>query len=69
MWINKISKNGNAQTVSLPTAVLKILGWERGDYLALQVGEQQSLVITKVAPTAIPDEVLSALKPIKIIHA
>ncbi|MBO8179886.1 MAG: AbrB/MazE/SpoVT family DNA-binding domain-containing protein [Archaeoglobus sp.] len=43
----KLKRTGNSLSVTIPSAVLKLLGWSEGDYLEIDVDTRAGLIIIK----------------------
>ncbi len=55
MWVRKIGKTGNSKIVTIPPVILKSLGWERGDYVVVQLNASDSILLTRFDPLRRPD--------------
>ena len=45
MYINTLRANGTAQAVTIPPALRKKLGWNKGDLLILEPGPGNTIII------------------------
>lgn len=43
----KLKKTGNSLSVTIPKAILKVLGWREGDELELDVDTRAGVVVLK----------------------
>ena len=68
MWLRMLGLKGNSQCLVLPPEPLRVLGWERGDYIVVTMPSANQLLLTKAMFVSLPDRVLGASKPVPIIN-
>jgi len=52
MQVSRISRHGNAHGITIPRAYLRELRWGQGDYVALEIVQDQ-LQVSRVNPPGI----------------
>jgi len=52
MQVSRISRHGNAHGITIPRAYLRELRWGQGDYVALEIVQDQ-LQVSRVKPPGI----------------
>lgn len=67
MWVRVIGKVGNSQMVVLPPSICRSLGWERGDYLLINVVGTNIVQMTRFVPAVMPDAVRQAMEEVPVI--
>jgi len=68
MWVRRIGQKGTSESVTLPTELMRALGWERGDHVYVQLYGNASVIFTKFDRAHVSDKVGEALDPISEIH-
>jgi antitoxin component of MazEF toxin-antitoxin module len=67
MWIRKIFRVGQANGIILPPAMLRSLGWRRGDHVSVSVIGEGTVVLQIVPENKLTDQIIAAAKPEAII--
>jgi len=68
MWVRILGRKGDSDHVVLPRQALRSLGWERGDFLRLEMKSTNELLITRFNPATVPDRATTALESLPQIQ-
>lgn len=67
MWIRVIGKAGLSRHVVLPSEALKQLGWEKGDFIHVEMLDLRTLRLTRFDPMSMTSRMLEQAEPTTII--
>jgi len=68
MWVRILGEKGNSSGLLLPTKALRALGWERGDFVRIEMTSSKELLLTRFNPATVPDRATAAFEPLPQIH-
>jgi len=67
MWVKRLFKLGDKHCVTVPAKARRQLGWERGEWVHIRIVNNEAIVLEKFRPSAVPDRILEAMKPVPTI--
>lgn len=68
MWLRLISRHGNSGTVTIPSAIRQALGWGVGDFVRIEMGEKESVIMRRVDVKTLSDKQKGAMTPLQRIN-